>query len=74
MMLRALMNVNWDSRGIRALDWGLAAASLVVFLVTGDLIWLVGAIIGAISAWYRPLSRLQTYLRGMVRRPGSRLR
>jgi len=70
-MIRRLTSIDWDSKTVRILDWGLAAASFAVYFWTGHWAWLAGAILGAISAWYRPMSRVQNLINRIVVRRRS---
>lgn len=63
--------IDFDTRGAKIADWVLSAASLAYGgwqLYTGDMFW--GPIgiglgfVGCAMSWWRPLPRLQRYLRG----------
>jgi len=58
-----ILNIDFDTPSLKVADWCLSAASLVVFIFTFNWIWLVGAILGALFSWYRPLGKVQRYLK-----------
>jgi hypothetical protein len=56
---------------MKAMDWILTAASFGVYFYTWHWVWLVGGILGAVASWYRPIGKVQAYLKkGIVRRNG----
>jgi hypothetical protein len=69
MARKNLLDVDFDTPSMKAADWLLTAASFGVYLYTGHWLWLVGAVAGAVASWYRPMGRIQKYLKkGIVRR------
>lgn len=66
MKLVNILDVDFDTPSMKILDWGLTAASLVIFIFTFHWIWLVGAILGAVFSWYRPVGRFQRFMKGRV--------
>lgn len=70
-LIGRFMSIDWSSRPVRAIDWGLAAASFAVYAWTLEWPWLAGGVLGTIMAWLQPLARLQGFVNHMIRRPGS---
>lgn len=71
-LLRMFLTADWDSKGVRAVDWALAAGSIAVglWLLAGDgnpawaWIWLAGGVAGAWAAWRRPMTAFQRWALG----------
>lgn len=69
MKRASLLDVDFDTPAMKMTDWGLTAMSFGVYLYTWHWVWLAGGILGAVASWYRPLGRIQKYLKkGIVRR------
>ena len=67
MDIRKMTSINFDTPSMKAFDWGLAATSVGYGLYSSSTLWVVAGLLGAVAAWYRPLSRMQRYLNGFVK-------
>lgn len=69
ILLRKLLEIDWNSPANRAADWTLALGSLAVGAWLQSPLWIAGGLLGVALAWWRPMARLQARLNAMrVRR------
>lgn len=67
MDMRKMASIDLDTPSMKAFDWGLSGASVAWGLYAGSTLWIVAGVLGAVAAWYRPLSRFQRWLQGFVK-------
>jgi len=67
MDVRKIATIDFDTPSMKAFDWGLAAVSVAWGVYAGSWLWIVAGLLGAVAAWYRPLSRFQRWLQGFVK-------
>lgn len=71
-------SIDFNTRGAKIADWVLSAASVAYgawLLVSGDVLWgwigVALGLVGCFLSWWRPLPRIQQYVRGrFVKRRG----
>ena len=65
--LGSLMKMNWSSSKMRALDYGLAVATMILGLATGSqwVFWI--GVAGVALAFLNPMGRLQGGVRGFIK-------
>nr|WP_250808040.1 hypothetical protein [Neorhizobium tomejilense] len=64
-MLNKLLEINFDTPSAKAFDWSLSLVTLAVGLWCGWYLWIVVGALACVASWYRPLTRLQQFVRGI---------
>jgi hypothetical protein len=69
-------SINFNAKGIKIADWILSVASIAYggwLLWSGDILWgAVGialGLVGCFTSWWRPLPRIQEYVRSRFVKP-----
>jgi hypothetical protein len=78
--MEKFLNTDFDTPSWKVGDWALSCLSIAVGLAMaafwglhfGAAAWIVGGIVGCWSAWWRPLTKLQNMLRGIIVRRATR--
>lgn len=64
--MHKFLSINFDTPGARAFDWLLSFISIAVGLYFQWHLWTVMGVIGCLASWYRPLTKVQSLVRGIL--------
>jgi hypothetical protein len=64
--VRKIANFDWDSKSMKAADWGLAVVSLAIGIYLGSPLFIIGGILGGLVAYFRPMGKFQKFVNGLV--------
>lgn len=70
-MIKKLLAVDWNSKGMKAFDWILALASVAVGLYLQSPLWIGAGLVGALCAWWRPMGRVQGFVQSVIKPRGG---
>lgn len=65
-MIQKILAIDFDTPSAKAFDWGLSFITLALGLWYGWYLWIVVGVLACVASWFRPLTKLQTFARGIL--------
>lgn len=65
-MIQKILSIDFDTRSAKAFDWGLSFITLAVGIWYGWYLWIAVGVLACVASWFRPLTMLQNFARGIL--------
>lgn len=65
-MLAKFLTMNFDTPSAKAFDWIVSIATLAVGLWFNWYLWIAVGVLALVASWWRPLTKLQSFARGIL--------